>query len=78
MRSARIVDKGAAYYHIVSRVVDRQMVFDDSVEDAFGRHRTHFSEKREEGARPMKGADWGDLFAARQLRVDIFGAPVPL
>ena len=48
------------------------------LEDAFGRYRTHFSEKREEGARPMKGAKWGDLFTARQLRVDIFGTPVPV
>jgi len=47
------------------------------VEEAFGRHRAHFSEKRESGAKPMKGGDWGDLFTARQLRVDIFGSPVP-
>ena len=48
------------------------------MEDAFGRHRMHFSEKREEGARPMKGAKWGDLFTARQLRVEIFGTPAPM
>ena len=35
MRSARIVEAGAAYYHIVSRVVDRQMVFDDSEKERF-------------------------------------------
>ena len=45
------------------------------VEAAFGRHRGHFSVKREVGARPMKGGDWGDMFTARQLRVDIFGPP---
>ena len=45
------------------------------VEEAFGRHRGHFSVKREVGARPMKGGDWGDMFTARQLRVDIFGPP---
>ena len=28
MRTARIVEEGAAYYHIMSRVVDRRMVFD--------------------------------------------------
>lgn len=44
------------------------------VEEAFGRHRTHFSAKREVGAKPMKGGDWGDMFTARQLRVDLFGA----
>jgi REP element-mobilizing transposase RayT len=48
------------------------------VEDAFGRHRGQFSEKREEGARPMKGANWGDMFTARQLRVELFGMPVPV
>jgi hypothetical protein len=26
MRTARIVEEGAAYYHIMSRVVDRRMV----------------------------------------------------
>ena len=35
MRAARIVDEGAAYYHIVSRVVDRRMVFDDSEKERF-------------------------------------------
>ncbi|MEI6166120.1 MAG: transposase [bacterium] len=44
------------------------------VEDAFGRHREHFSAKRATGARPMKGADFGDMFTARQLRVDVYGA----
>jgi len=47
------------------------------VEDAFQRHREHFSARREEGARPMKGGDWGDLYTARQLRVDVVGDPVP-
>ena len=41
------------------------------VEDAFERHREHFSVRREEGARPMKGGAWGDLYTARQLRVDV-------
>ena len=48
------------------------------VEDAFGRHRDHFSAKRETGARPMKGADFGDMFTARQLRVDLYSAVVPV
>ena len=47
------------------------------VEDAFQRHREHFSVRREEGARPLKGGDWGDLFAARQLRIDVMGKPAP-
>ena len=29
MRQARIVEEGAAYYHIMSRVVDRRFVFDE-------------------------------------------------
>jgi putative transposase len=45
------------------------------VEESFGRHRGHFSAKREAGAKAMKGGDWGDMFTARQLRVDIFGTP---
>jgi len=47
------------------------------VEGAFLRHRAHFGAKRETGARPMKGADYGDLFTARHLRVDVVSAPVP-
>jgi hypothetical protein len=48
------------------------------VEDAFGRHRLHFSAKREFGAKPMKGGEWGDMFTARQLRVDVLGSPAPV
>ena len=29
MRRARIVEEGAAYYHVMSRVVDRRFVFDE-------------------------------------------------
>ena len=43
------------------------------VDEAFARHRSHFSAKRTDGARSMKGAQWGDLFAARALRVDVVG-----
>ena len=35
MRTARIVESGAAYYHIMSRVVDRRMVFDDGEKERF-------------------------------------------
>ena len=45
------------------------------VEDAFRRHRQHFSAKREVGARTMTGGDWGDLFTARKLRVNVMGDP---
>ena len=47
------------------------------VEEALLRHRAHFSAKRDGGAKPMKGGEWGDLFTARQLRVDIMGFPAP-
>jgi hypothetical protein len=33
MRTSRIVEEGAAYYHIMSRVVDRRRVFDDGEKD---------------------------------------------
>jgi REP element-mobilizing transposase RayT len=45
------------------------------VEEAFLRHRGRFSERRKDGARAMKGAEWGDLFAARALRVEVIAAP---
>jgi REP element-mobilizing transposase RayT len=35
MRTARIVEEGAAYYHIMSRVVDRRQVFDDGEKERF-------------------------------------------
>ena len=43
------------------------------VDEAFARHRCHFSAKRQDGARSMQGAQWGDLFAARALRLDAIG-----
>jgi hypothetical protein len=45
---------------------------------AFQRHRQHFSAKREEGARTMKGGEWGDLFTVRKLRVNVMGDPAPV
>ena len=30
MRKARIIEEGAAYYHTMSRVVDRRFVFDEA------------------------------------------------
>ena len=47
------------------------------VEDAFGRHRAHFSSKRETGAKPMRGGEFGDMCTARQLRVNLYGSPAP-
>jgi putative transposase len=47
------------------------------VEEAFLRHRRQFGVKRQNGARALKGAQWGDLFTARQLRVDTIGMPAP-
>ena len=35
MRRARIVEEGAAYYHLISRVVDRQMVFNPDEKERF-------------------------------------------
>jgi REP element-mobilizing transposase RayT len=35
MRTARIVEDGAAYYHVMSRVVDRRRVFDDGEKELF-------------------------------------------
>ena len=37
MRNARIKEPGAAYYHIISRVVDRRMVFNDEEKERFCR-----------------------------------------
>ena len=35
MRTARIVEEGAAYYHLISRVVDRQRVFNPDEKERF-------------------------------------------
>jgi len=43
------------------------------VEDQYRKRRGFFSEKRETGARPMKGAEYGGLCTIRQLRVDVYG-----
>ena len=42
MRRARIVEDGAAYYHVISRVVDRRFVFHDDLE------RERFRKKNQE------------------------------
>jgi len=47
------------------------------VDAAFQRHRGYFSEKRRDGARAMRGAQWGGLFTARDLRKrDYWSVPV--
>jgi hypothetical protein len=45
------------------------------VKEAFARHRWHFGAKRETGTRSLVGAEWGDLYTARQLRIDVLGVP---
>jgi len=47
------------------------------VDEAFRRHRSHFGEKREDGARTMVGGEWGDLVTARALRLSVIGRPAP-
>ena len=47
------------------------------VEDQYRKNRGLFSEKRETGARPMKGAEYGGLCTVRQLRVDVYGHCAP-
>ena len=44
------------------------------VEETFRRNRNHFSAKREDGARAMRGAEWGELCTVRDLRVNILGS----
>ena len=41
------------------------------------RHRGYFSEKRRDGARAMRGAQWGGLFTARDLRKCVITAATP-
>ncbi|TVR53420.1 MAG: transposase [Puniceicoccaceae bacterium] len=41
------------------------------LEDFFANYRDLFGKKRTSGARPMLGADWGDLNVARDLRRDV-------
>lgn len=43
------------------------------VDGVFEQFREQFSERRQSGARPMRGADWGGLTTARNLRKDVIG-----
>ncbi|HMP73188.1 MAG TPA: chemotaxis protein CheW [Kiritimatiellia bacterium] len=45
------------------------------VEEIFQMHRQNFGPKRTTGARPIRGADLGDMFTARDLRLDAIGLP---
>lgn len=47
------------------------------VEGAFQRHRGYFSLKRLDGARMMRGAQWGGLFTVRDLRKSVITVPTP-
>jgi len=44
------------------------------VNEAFQRHRAHFSPIRQTGARPMRG-NWGGLCSARRLRLAVITLP---
>lgn len=63
MRTPRLLGTGRSFYHVMSRVVDRRMVFEREQEA-----RKRFGEKRSTGARPMRGADWGELRVLRDLQ----------
>ena len=43
------------------------------VESFFNEHRSLFGKKRQDGARKMRGSDWGGLHIIRDLRKDVFG-----
>jgi hypothetical protein len=43
------------------------------VNEVFVNHREHFSAKRKDGARRMRWGDWGNLYTARDLQVDVIG-----
>ena len=45
------------------------------VDEVFKRHRDHFGAKRNTGARPMSGANWGGLCTGRRLRRNVIAAP---
>ncbi len=47
------------------------------VDAAFHRHRGYFSQKRRDGARAMRGAQWGGLFTARDLRKSVITLAAP-
>jgi putative transposase len=47
------------------------------VDGAFQRHRGYFSAKRRDGARAMRGAQWGGLFTARDLRKSVITLATP-
>ena len=43
------------------------------VEEQFAKHRAAFGVKRTSGARKLRGAEWENLYSARDLRKDVFG-----
>ena len=44
------------------------------VDEIFMGCRSRFGSRRKDGARPMKGADWGGLCVIRDLRMCIYGS----
>jgi len=47
------------------------------VDAFFERNREHFGARRETGARPLRGAQWGEIRTLRDLRVDPLVRPQP-
>jgi len=45
------------------------------VEDVFERHRQQFGERRKTGSRRMAGCQWGDIYTARRLRLEVITPP---
>ena len=45
------------------------------VNEAFASYRKQHKLKRKEGARKMRGGDWGDMFSARDLQRDPVAPP---
>ena len=83
MRGARIREEGPAHYHVISRVIERRLLFKDEeksriatyVEDKFKQHRVFFSLKRKTGARPMTGCSIA-ICTARRLKLDPITVPI--
>ncbi len=55
MRVARILGEGEAFYHILSRIVDRRLILDDAEKERF--------------RSLMRAAQWKGLFTARRLQL---------
>jgi REP element-mobilizing transposase RayT len=55
--------------HIYGKVDDGVAIGSRAfLEEVFRNHRENFGPKRKDGARRMRGADWGELMAMRDVR----------